>query len=72
VSDARILAHYADCTILVVRAASTSKHLARHVLDQLSRSGSKTAGVILNDVDFRNGRSGTYYASAGYYAPYSS
>lgn len=71
VSDARILAHYVDCTIVVVRAASTSKHLARHILEQLSHSGSRTAGVILNDVDVRNGKN-YYHASAAYYAPYSS
>jgi capsular exopolysaccharide synthesis family protein len=52
VSDARILARYMDCTILVVRAGQTSKHLAHNVLDQLtSTPGSNTAGVVLNDVD---------------------
>jgi capsular exopolysaccharide synthesis family protein len=68
VSDARVLARMMDCTILVVRAAETSKHLARHVLDQLAASGSRTAGVILNDFDSR-ARGGAYpYYSSGYYA----
>ncbi len=64
VSDARILAHMADCTVVVIRADSTSKHLARHVMEQLAHSGSKTAGVILNDVDIRNDN--YYYAGSGY------
>jgi capsular exopolysaccharide synthesis family protein len=68
VSDARILAHFVDCTVVVVRAASTSRHLARHVLDQLGHSGSKTAGVILNDVDFRNLDHYYHYAGSGYAA----
>jgi len=66
VSDARILSHFVDCTVVVVRAASTSKHLARHVLEQLGHSGSRTAGVILNDVDFTNGSHYYHYAGAGY------
>lgn len=66
VSDARVLAQLTDCTILVVRAAQTSRHLARHVLEQLTASGSRTSGVILNDYDARRG--GQYYYSAGYYA----
>ena len=68
VSDARVLGHVMDCTILVVRAAKTSRHMARHVLEQLSASGSRTAGVILNDFDTTT--SSQYYYSASYY-PYS-
>jgi capsular exopolysaccharide synthesis family protein len=64
VSDARILAHFVDCTVLVIRSGSTSRHLARNVLEQLGHSGSRTAGVILNDVDFRSG--GRYYGYSGY------
>jgi methionyl-tRNA synthetase len=63
-SDARILAHFVDCTVLVIRSGSTSRHLARNVLEQLGHSGSRTAGVILNDVDFRSG--GRYYGYSGY------
>lgn len=51
VSDARILARITDSTLLVVRASQTSKHLARHVMDQLNASGGRIAGVVLNDFD---------------------
>ena len=70
VSDARILAHFVECTVVVLRAASTSRHLARQVLQQLGDSGSRTAGVILNDWDPRHG-AGYTYSHAGYYYPYS-
>ncbi len=67
VSDARVLGHVVDCVIFVVRATRTSRYMARHALEQLSASGSRTAGVILNDFDTTK-RSN--YHSASYY-PYS-
>jgi capsular exopolysaccharide synthesis family protein len=68
VTDATILSAYVDATVLVVRAFSTKRDQARHALRALHDIGSKTAGVVLNAVDFTRHeyKYATYYGRYGY------
>ena len=63
VSDARVLASSADAAILVVKAFSTSRHLAKRASDLLMQSRIRNVGVVLNDLDV--------HARTGYYSNYS-
>jgi len=63
VSDARVLASSADAAILVVKAFSTSRHLAKRAADLLMQSRIRNIGVVLNDLDV--------HARTGYYSNYS-
>lgn len=73
VADARILAHHADKTILVVRWASTRREVVEMSLRQLAEAGADLAGVVLSRVNVRRhagygyGDSGYYYGSARKY-----
>jgi capsular exopolysaccharide synthesis family protein len=68
VSDARILANSCEASILVIKAASTSRHGAVKAVDQLNESHADLVGIVLNDVDVRSRKSGDYYSgySTGY------
>jgi polysaccharide biosynthesis transport protein len=72
VTDATILSAYVDATVLVVRAFATRKDSARHALRAIVDIGSKTAGVVLNAVDFSKHeyKYATYYGRYGYGTPY--
>jgi polysaccharide biosynthesis transport protein len=72
VTDATILSAYVDATMLVVRAFTTRKDAARHALRAILDIGSKTAGVVLNGVDFSRHeyKYATYYGRYGYGTPY--
>jgi capsular exopolysaccharide synthesis family protein len=72
VTDATILSAYVDATMLVVRAFTTKKDAARHALRMILDIGSKTAGVVLNAVDFSKHeyKYATYYGRYGYGTPY--
>lgn len=72
VTDATILSAYVDATMLVVRAFATRKEAARHALRAILDIGSKTAGVVLNAVDFSRleYKYATYYGRYGYGTPY--
>lgn len=63
VSDARVLASSADAVILVIKAFSTSRHLAKRAAELLSHSRVRNLSVILNDLDV--------HARTGYYSNYS-
>ena len=68
VSEALVLAPMATSTAFVVKADSTSAHVARKSLMRLQRAGANILGVVINQVDFRRARSGYYgdYAASGY------
>jgi capsular exopolysaccharide synthesis family protein len=68
VTDATILSAYVDATMLVVRSYTTRKDAARHALRAILDIGSKTAGVVLNAVDFSKHeyKYATYYGRYGY------
>jgi Mrp family chromosome partitioning ATPase len=72
VTDATILSAYVDATMLVVRAFTTKKDMARHALRAILDIGSKTAGVVLNAVDFSRHeyKYASYYGRYGYGTPY--
>jgi capsular exopolysaccharide synthesis family protein len=67
VSDARILAVSADSTILVVKAFSTTRNLARDAVAHLTSAHARLGGVVLNDVDVRRR---SYYSGYSYYRTY--
>ena len=70
VTDATILSTIVDGTLLVVRAAKTSKDLARHASRILADVGAHMAGVVLNAVNLERSEykySYLYYRRGNYY-----
>ena len=65
VSDALVLASYADSIIYVVNADSTSASLAQKGVASMSRSSERLTGVVLNQLDAR--KAGKYYQFEDYY-----
>ena len=65
VSDARVLAHYADTTIFVVRWESTKQHAAFEAMKQLTTAGARIAGVVLQQVNVRKTGSYGYRETVG-------
>ncbi len=55
ISDALVLATQVDATILVARAANSSKGALRRARDQFQRVGARVIGGILNGVQARQG-----------------
>lgn len=72
VTDAAILSTLVDGTLLVARAFSTQRDLARHGVRSLLDVGGKMAGVVLNAVDLDKQEYKYYhyysYKKDGYYA----
>ncbi len=66
VSDGRILASSCDVGVLVVKAFSTSRHLANRALEHLAEAQVRVAGVVLNDLDLRLRSVYSAYYSKGY------
>ncbi|WP_437315413.1 GumC family protein [Sorangium sp. So ce385] len=71
VTDGTVLSTLVDGTVLVVRAAITTRDFARHGIRALYDVGGKTVGVVLNAVDLNRKEYGVYhyygYKSDGYY-----
>ncbi len=63
VTDASILSQLSNGTILVVKASKTSKEAARRAARQLADVRANVLGVVLNDVDLKQG---TYYRDQYY------
>lgn len=72
VSDALVLASYADSVVYVAKADSTPHTLARHCLDRLLHSNAPVTGVVLNQFDASKAAKygGGYYHYGGYYDHY--
>ncbi|KAA9133078.1 polysaccharide biosynthesis tyrosine autokinase [Marinihelvus fidelis] len=69
VADARVIGTIVDKTLFVVRWDKTPRKVARAALDQLRKSGTDIAGIVLQQVDLkRYGRLG--YGDSGYYYHY--
>jgi capsular exopolysaccharide synthesis family protein len=70
VTDAVILSTYADGTLLVIRAFTTRKEVAKHAINVLRDVGARMAGAVLNAVDLsRNEYKDAYsYYRRDYYA----
>lgn len=60
VSDARVLAHYADTTVFVVRWEGTKQHAAIDSLKQLTTAGARVSGVVLQQVNVKKSASYGY------------
>jgi capsular exopolysaccharide synthesis family protein len=65
VSDALILASYADSIIYVVNADSTSATLAQKGIASMRAANGNVTGVVLNLVDAK--KAGKYYQFEDYY-----
>lgn len=66
--DARVLGHFADGAILVVRSAQTMRDAALAATQRLTDDGTQVLGTILNQWDPRQS---SHYNSYGYsYKPY--
>ncbi len=61
--DAAVLSHLADATFLVIRENFTRREQVRNTYDQLSKTGGKISGVIMNYCKYQ---SGDYYYSYYY------
>ena len=70
VTDALLLGHIADATMLVARADVTRIDALMRAMDVVERSGAKLLGVILNDFNVTNAY-GSYYKYYQYYHYYS-
>lgn len=60
VSDARVLAHYADTTVFVVRWEGTKQHAAIDAMKQLTTAGARVSGVVLQQVNIKKSASYGY------------
>lgn len=67
VTDATILSKIVDGTLVVVRAAKTSRDLAQGAVRALRDVGGNILGVVLNDVDLSRRGYGGYYTRYYYY-----
>ena len=60
VTDAQLLARYADQVVLVVQYNHVDKKLVKRAVGQLRRAGANLLGVVFNAVDYR-AKGYTYY-----------
>lgn len=60
VSDARVLAHYADTTVFVVRWEGTKQHSAVEAMKQLTTAGARVSGIVLQQVNVKKSASYGY------------
>jgi succinoglycan biosynthesis transport protein ExoP len=72
VSDAFVLASYADALIYVIKADATPYTLAKHGIQRLQNSNAPVTGVVLNqfDVSKASKYGGDYHHFGGYYDYY--
>ena len=59
--DAAVLSHLADATFLVIRENFTRREQVRNTYDQLSKTGGKISGVIMNYCKYQSGDYYSYY-----------
>jgi capsular exopolysaccharide synthesis family protein len=69
VADARVLAHIADRTILVIRWAATRREIAAMAVKHILDAGGTLAGIVLSRVNIRKHASYGYGDSGYYYGP---
>jgi capsular exopolysaccharide synthesis family protein len=68
VTDAAILAQYADGVVIISKAFVTPKELVRAAIETLQKVNSKIFGVVLNNVNMN--KEGAYYYQYSYYYYY--
>ena len=69
VTDASIVAHQCDASILVVEAGAIKRRAVKKIQELLEHTGAKFLGVILNKVDLKASHYGAY-GSYGNYGNY--
>ena len=72
VSDARVLANKCEASLMVIKAASTSRHSLMKGVEDLGDSKARLAGAVLNEHDVRSGSSEYKYYYPGYSGRYGS
>jgi len=60
VTDAQILSVLCDCTILVLKAGTTTKRIAQRALEGLQGVGARVLGLVVNQVSESDDRSSYY------------
>ncbi|HEY7116930.1 MAG TPA: polysaccharide biosynthesis tyrosine autokinase [Tepidisphaeraceae bacterium] len=70
VADARILAAMCSVSVLVLRAATTTRRAATHAKGALHSVGAHLLGVVVNDVPRARDKYGEYGGYGGYRASY--
>ncbi|MBX5481004.1 MAG: polysaccharide biosynthesis tyrosine autokinase [Myxococcaceae bacterium] len=70
VADALVLGVKADGVLLVLKAGSTRREMARRAVRSLFDVNARVYGAILNDVDLEDGRYGSYYSAFQRYGYY--
>lgn len=68
VTDAAILAQYADGVVVISKAFTTPKEMVRTAIENLQKVNSKIFGVVLNSVNMK--KEGAYYYQYSYYYYY--
>ena len=72
VTDASIIAHQCDASILVIEAGAIKRRAVKKIKERLEQTGAKFLGVVLNKVDVKASHYGAYgaYGSYGNYGNY--
>jgi len=72
VTDALIIAHQCDASILVIEAGAIKRRAVKKIQERLEQTGAKFLGVVLNKVDVKASHYGAYgaYGSYGNYGNY--
>lgn len=72
VTDASIIAHQCDGSILVVESSTIKRRAVRKIKERLEQTGAEFLGVVLNKLDMKKQSYGAYgsYGSYGNYGEY--
>ena len=72
VTDASIIAHQCDASILVIEAGAIKRRAVKKIQERLEQTGAKFLGVVLNKVDVKASHYGAYgaYGAYGSYGNY--
>lgn len=69
VTDAAILAQYADAALIVIRQGRTNRHVLRGAMRMLKTVNANVVGFVLNDVDLNRAARGYYQYRYSYKYP---
>lgn len=68
--DGAIISQYCDGAVIVIESGGVSYRIIQKVRNQLSKSGCRILGVVLNKVDIQEGGYYHYYGKYGEYYSY--
>ena len=66
VTDASVIAQYADISVIVVRSKRTPSHDLERTLETFAQANAPVAGVVINGVEFKRRRGYRYGYGYGY------